>query len=109
MLADLIAGWTQVPSDPTALAVTGNQSLISYFDGVAGKIGKPLFFTEIGYESASDAASQPAGSATNIYDPALQANLYAAFFDAWQDNDLVFCHEDGRMYSSRALNWHSVG
>ncbi len=84
VLADLIAGWTQVPSDATALAVTGNQSLISYFDGVAGKIGKPLFFTEIGYESASDAALEPAGSATNIYDPALQANLYAAFFDAWK-------------------------
>jgi hypothetical protein len=83
VLADLIAGWTQVPSDATAFAVTGNQSLISYFDAVAGKIGKPLFFTEIGYESASDAASQPAGSSTNIYDPALQANLYAAIFDAW--------------------------
>src|SRR6266566_3960370 len=24
---------------------------------------------------------------------------------AWQDNNLVFCHEDGRMYSSDALNW----
>jgi hypothetical protein len=86
VLADLIAGWTQVPSDQTALAVTGNQSLISYFDGVAAKIGKPLFFTEIGYESASDAALEPAGSSTNIYDPALQANLYAAFFDAWRQS-----------------------
>ena len=24
---------------------------------------------------------------------------------AWQDNNLVFCHEDGRMYTSDALNW----
>ena len=24
---------------------------------------------------------------------------------AWHDNNLVFCHEDGRMYSSKALNW----
>jgi integrase len=23
----------------------------------------------------------------------------------WQDNNLVFCHEDGRMYTSKALNW----
>jgi integrase len=23
----------------------------------------------------------------------------------WQDNNLVFCHEDGRMYTSDALNW----
>jgi hypothetical protein len=86
VLADLIAGWIEVPSDPTALAVTGNQSLISYFAGVAAKIGKPLFFTEIGYESASDAAAQPAGSSTNIFNPALQANLYAAFFEAWQQS-----------------------
>jgi Glycoside Hydrolase Family 113/FG-GAP-like repeat len=86
VLADLIAGWTQVPSDATALAVTGNQSLISYFDGVAATIGKPLFFTEIGYESATDAALEPAGTTTNIYDPALQANLYAAFFDAWKSS-----------------------
>jgi integrase len=24
---------------------------------------------------------------------------------AWHDNNLVFCHEDGRTYSSKALNW----
>jgi integrase len=24
---------------------------------------------------------------------------------AWQDGNLVFCHEDGRMYTSDALNW----
>ena len=24
---------------------------------------------------------------------------------AWQDNNLVFCHEDGHMYSKDALNW----
>jgi integrase len=24
---------------------------------------------------------------------------------AWQDNNLVFCHEDGRMYTGDALNW----
>ena len=25
--------------------------------------------------------------------------------EAWQDTNLVFCHEDGRQYSSDALNW----
>ena len=79
-LANLIAGWTSTPSDPTSLAVTGNQSLISYFASVAAQAGKPLLFTEIGYESASDAAKQPSGTSTNVYDPALQANLYSAFF-----------------------------
>jgi hypothetical protein len=85
-LANLIAGWTQTPSDPTSLSVTGNQSLISYFASVATQAGKPLVFTEIGYESANDAAKQPSGTSTNIYDPSLQANLYGAFFEAWQQN-----------------------
>jgi hypothetical protein len=85
-LADLMAGWTSTPSDPTSLAVTGNQSLISYFASVATQAGKPLLFTEIGYESASDAAKQPSGTSTNVYDPALQANLYSAFFQAWQQS-----------------------
>jgi hypothetical protein len=85
-LAALIAGWTSTPSDPTSLAVTGNQSLISYFASVAARTGKPLVFTEIGYESASDAAKQPSGTSTNVYDPALQSDLYSAFFQAWQQS-----------------------
>jgi integrase len=35
----------------------------------------------------------------------LQAAERLAAGAAWQDNNLVFCHEDGRMYSSDALNW----
>jgi hypothetical protein len=85
-LANLMAGWTSTPSDPTSLSVTGNQSLISYFASVATQAGKPLLFTEIGYESASDAAKQPSGTSTNVYDPLLQANLYSAFFEAWQQS-----------------------
>jgi hypothetical protein len=85
-LASLTSGWTSTPSDPTSLAVTGNQSLISYFASVATQAGKPLLFTEIGYESATDAAKQPSGTSTNVYDPALQTNLYSAFFEAWQQS-----------------------
>ena len=81
-----IAGWTSTPSDSTSLAVTGNQSLISYFASVATQAGKPLLFTEIGYESANDAAKQPFATSTNVYDPALQGNLYSAFFEAWQQS-----------------------
>ena len=83
-LAQLVAGWTQTPTDATSLAVTGGQSLIAYFEGVSAAIGKPLTFTELGYENASDAASQPAGSSTNVVDSSLQAELYQAFFQAWQ-------------------------
>jgi Right handed beta helix region len=85
-LTALVAGWSQTPSDPTSLSVTGNQSLISYFASVATQTGKPLLFTEIGYESANDAAKQPSGTSTNVYDPALQASLYTVFFEAWQQS-----------------------
>ena len=34
-----------------------------------------------------------------------QAGERLAAGAAWQDNNLVFCHEDGRMYTSDALNW----
>lgn len=84
-LAQLIAGWTEKPTDPTTLAVTGGKSLISYFEGVAKAVGKPLIFTELGYENATDAASQPAGSSTKVVDNALQAELYRAFFKAWSE------------------------
>ena len=35
----------------------------------------------------------------------LQAAERLAAGATWQDNNLVFCHEDGRMYTSDALNW----
>jgi hypothetical protein len=35
----------------------------------------------------------------------LQAAERLAAGSAWQDENLVFCHEDGRMYSKDALNW----
>ena len=86
-LDDLVAGWTDIPTVATTAAVTDGLSLIAYFQSVAARIGKPLLFTELGYESATDAASQPFGSATNVFDPVLQANLYQAFFRAWQQAD----------------------
>jgi hypothetical protein len=85
-LAQLIAGWTQRPTDPQTLAVTGGQSLISYFESISTAVGKPLLFTELGYENATDAASQPAGSSTNVVDSKLQAELYQAFFEAWRQS-----------------------
>ena len=86
-LQQLIDGWTQTPVDSGATAasyqVTGGQSLIAYYESVAAAVGKPLIFTELGYENATDAAAQPFGSATNVEADALQAQLYQAFFNAW--------------------------
>lgn len=83
-LAQLIAGWEDTPTDPTTLAMTGGLSLIKYYEGLAATIGKPLLFTEIGYNSAPDAAYQPFYTSSATYDPALQANLYQAFVTAWK-------------------------
>lgn len=84
-LAQLIAGWENTPTDPTTKAMTGGLSLIKYYENVAATLNKPLLFTEIGYNSAPDAASQPFFTSSSTYDPTLQANLYKAFFTAWQD------------------------
>jgi hypothetical protein len=86
-LQQLVNGWTQAPVNSGATAetyaVTGGASLISYLEGVAKAVGKPLDFTELGFENASDAASSPANSQTNVENDALQKLLYQSFFQAW--------------------------
>jgi hypothetical protein len=90
----LINAWEQpftddgqgTPTDATAEQTNG-LSLIQYYESIATATGKPLLFTEIGYNSAPDAASQPFFTSDPHdyqYDPALQAELYQAFFDAWK-------------------------
>src|SRR5262249_60426972 len=56
---DLVAGWIAAPTAVSTAAVTDGLSLIAYFQSVAARIGKPLLFTELGYESATDAPSRP--------------------------------------------------
>ncbi len=110
-VSQLIAGWTQKPTDTTTLSVTGNQSLISYYQGVAAAIGKPLLFTELGYANSSDAASSPAtpgydenGNADNATaDPTLQANLYSAFYQAWSQDG------NGSVVGAYLWNWEPGG
>ena len=85
-LAQLIAGWENAPTDPTTSAMTGGLSLIRYYENVALTLGTPLLFTELGYNSAPDAASQPFFTSSSTYDPTLQANLYKAFITAWRND-----------------------
>ena len=82
--AQLVAGWEDAPTDPNVAALTGGESLIKYYEGLSSDLGKPLFFTELGYEDATDAASSPFGSSTNVVDQPLQTGLYQAFETAWQ-------------------------
>ena len=110
-VAELVAGWTQAPSDTLTSAVTGGESLISYYEGIAATLGKPLIFTEIGYANSSDAASSPAtpGYDENgnpdgaTADPTLQANLYQAFFQAWQQ------YGNGSLAGAYLWNWEPGG
>jgi len=87
-LQDLIDGWEKPPVNAGATSVTyqstGGLSLIQYYENVSAALNKPLLFTEIGYNSAPDAASQPFGTSSGTYDPALQSLLYQAFITAWQ-------------------------
>jgi hypothetical protein len=97
--AQLVAGWEQTPTDASVLAFTGNQSLISYFEGVSATIGKPLFFTELGYEDATDAAKQPFYTSTNVVDQPLQTALYQAFGTAWA------AENNGSLIGVNFWNW----
>jgi hypothetical protein len=93
-VSTLVKGWTQTPKDSLTESVTGQQSLISYYEGISTTLNMPLLFTELGYADSSDAAINPAvpgygqdGNPDNATaDPTLQANLYTAFFDAWQQD-----------------------
>ena len=81
---ELIAAWTQASSDPEVQQYFGAKSPIRFFEDFAASVGKPLLFTELGYGSNTLAAADPA----NFWDPAspdpaLQAKLYQAFFEAW--------------------------
>ena len=84
-LQDLVNGWTRPATqstNPGAYAVIGNESPMQYFENLSAQSGKPLLFTELGYANDSGAAANPFASG-NSPDPALQAELYQAFFQAW--------------------------
>lgn len=84
-LADLVEGWTREPTVRATQQATGGKSLIQYYEDIAAALKKPLLFTELGYNSAPDAAANPAATSSAVYDPALQARLYQAFFQAWDE------------------------
>ena len=46
-LDDLVAGWTDTPTDLTAAAVTDGLSLVAYFQSIAARVGIPLLFRKL--------------------------------------------------------------
>ncbi len=86
-LQQLVDGWLDPAteaSNPGAYAVIGNQSPMQYFENLAAETGKPLIFTELGYANDTGAAADPSAFG-NSPDPALQAELYQAFFQAAEE------------------------
>jgi len=97
---ELVNDWTQPYNtvkdpDPGTESLVGSESLIQYYENLSTETGKPLLFTELGYANSSDAASQPANPGVDlnsggyngaVTDPTLQADLYSAFFQAWQQS-----------------------
>ena len=110
-VSQLVAGWTEAPTDALTSTVTGGQSLIDYYQGISAALGMKLIFTELGYGNSSDAAISPAtpgfgqnGSADDATaDPTLQANLYQAFFQAWQQDG------NGSLVGAYLWNWEPNG
>ena len=110
-VAQLVAGWTQTPTDGLAATVTGGESLIAYYEGISATLGMPLIFTEVGYANSSDAAISPATPGYNqqgvadsaVADPTLQSDLYQAFFKAWQQDG------NGSLAGVFIWNWEPNG
>jgi hypothetical protein len=110
-LDDLVAGWIGTPTDATAAAVTDGLSLVAYFQSIAARVGRPLLFTELGYESATDAASQPFGSATNAFMAWQQADngsLTGLYLWNWDPNAAEVGPDNGVNFSPQGLPAQSI-
>lgn len=71
-------------SDPSLEALlAGWSGPIKMLDGVAGRIGRPIVFTEVGYKSADRASVEPwRWETTDRANPEQQARCYEAMFRA---------------------------
>lgn len=83
---DLVDGWTKAPGASTWQSTAwGGQSYVDYLHHLSQSTGKPILFTELGYESESLAAREPGDAlTTGAPNPTMQADLYRAFFEVWQ-------------------------
>lgn len=90
-MADLVAGWTDVPADTYYRTIFQGLSPVDYYRTIAEQAGKPFVFTEIGYRSVDGAARQPFETVLpGAADPQEQADLYQAFFQVWSEQGAWF-------------------
>jgi hypothetical protein len=88
-LADLVAGWTTVSSNPWVAAKSNHKSPLENYRALSIRFGKPVVFSEIGYKSVAGAMTRPGDwRFKGRVDLALQARAYEAFFQVWgQETD----------------------
>jgi hypothetical protein len=78
-IAQLEAAWTKSTS-----TVTGqNFNAVAALKALNTKYGKPVVFTEVGYESSKGTNQEPYAEIRNGYDPTEQENCYTAFFNVF--------------------------
>lgn len=82
-------------SPATAALIDGWQPHLRLLSGLAAATGKPILFTEAGYQALRGAAARPWNSAGDVPDPALQARAWDALFRAcapqpWFDGVLAW-------------------
>ena len=81
---DLKNAWTTASTDPYYKSIFHGLSPLDYYHSLATTYGKPLMFTELGYQSSSTAASNPGYYGTaNTVSQDLQAKSLEAFFETW--------------------------
>jgi hypothetical protein len=74
--------------DPPVEALTAawrDRGYVSRLEELHNRFGKPVLFTELGYQSRVDTATRPWGGATGAIDQGPQARAYEAAFRAFWD------------------------
>lgn len=75
----LEAAWTDSTSTYTGSGFNAEAAL----KNLNSQYGKPVVFTEVGYESSTGTNQEPYAEISNGYDPDEQENCYTAFFDVF--------------------------
>jgi hypothetical protein len=76
-VAQLESAWT----DSTSTITGAGFNAVAALKNLNSQYGKPVVFTEIGYESSEGTNEEPYAQISNGYDPTEQEDCYTAFFD----------------------------
>lgn len=78
-VAQLESAWT----DSTSTITGAGFNAVAALKNLNSQFGKPVVFTELGYESSTGTNQEPFAEISNGYDPTEQENCYTAFFDVF--------------------------